>query len=77
MGPSSLAYLERSLLSLAGCGLAESERLQTVAMMTAIASAFVQNEVSADTVMGRGGEVPDRLRYLGQVANSGKYPHLA
>jgi AcrR family transcriptional regulator len=78
MGPNSLRYLERALSALQAVDMPGPAKLQTVAMMTAITSAFVQNELAAATVSGTGdGEVPARLQYLSEVVLSGDYPLLA
>jgi AcrR family transcriptional regulator len=78
MGPNSLGYLERALSALKPVGLPGPAKLQTVAMMTAITSAFVQNEIAS---AGSPGAAPNgenaRLLYLSDVVQSGKYPLLA
>lgn len=76
MGPNSLAYLERALQALDGTDMAGADKLQTVAMLTAITSAFVQNETASDTLMGQDGVPPERVRYLSEVMGSGRYPFL-
>ncbi|MCZ9882655.1 TetR/AcrR family transcriptional regulator C-terminal domain-containing protein [Arthrobacter sp. B2a2-09] len=78
MGPNSLRYLERALSALETVDLPGAAKLQTVAMMTAITSAFVQNELaSAAHSETRDGEVPARLQYLSELVLSGDYPLLA
>jgi AcrR family transcriptional regulator len=77
LGPNSLAYLDRAMRALDGCQLAAADRLQAVAMLTAITSAFVQNEISAATLVGRDGTPSARLSYLSEVVGSGRYPSLA
>lgn len=78
MGPNALAYLEHALSALETVNLPGPAKLQTVAMMTAIASAFVQNELAS---AGGSGADPDgamaRPLYLADVARSGNYPLLA
>ncbi|MGP4031401.1 TetR/AcrR family transcriptional regulator [Pseudarthrobacter sp. 1C304] len=76
MGPNSLRYLERALAALQAVDMPGPAKLQTVAMMTAITSAFVQNELAA--VAGTGdGAAPARARYVTEVLMSGDYPLLA
>lgn len=78
LGPNALAYLERSLSALEPAELSGPAKLQTVAMMTAIASAFVQNELSS--APGPGNTTLDamaRAEYLSEAVESGRYPQLA
>lgn len=73
LGPNTLRYLEGALEALAETDLPGPRKLQAVASLTAITSAFVQNELSAvATETGAAGA--DRLS---AVAASGSYPHLA
>lgn len=78
MGPNALGYLERALSALETVDLPGPAKLQAVAMMTAIASAFVQNELAA---AGDSAADPDgamaRPLYLADAARSGNYPLLA
>ncbi|WP_411732045.1 TetR/AcrR family transcriptional regulator [Paeniglutamicibacter sp.] len=78
VGPNSLGYLERALSALESADMPGSSKLQTVAMMTAITSAFVQNELArpADSREGDSGAT-ERLQYLSGAVQSGKYPLLA
>lgn len=72
LGPNSLGYLERALEALADIDLPGPRKLQAIASLTAITSAFVQNELSAAaTETGAAGA--DRLS---AVVASGGYPHL-
>ena len=78
MGPNSLRYLERGLSALEPVDLPGPAKLQTVAMMTAITSAFVQNELaSADSSEADPTGPNARLLYLADVVQSGNYPLLA
>lgn len=78
MGPNALRYLEHALSALVSVDMPGPAKLQTVAMMTAITSAFVQNELTSADGSGLG---PDgtsaRVHYLSEVLQSGKYPLLA
>ena len=78
MGPNSIAYLERALAALETADMPGPAKLQTVAMLTAISSAFVQNELaqSAGTGANDDGAI-ERLQHLSAAVQSGKYPHLA
>ncbi|MFF2244449.1 TetR/AcrR family transcriptional regulator C-terminal domain-containing protein [Arthrobacter sp. NPDC058130] len=81
MGPNSLRYLGRALSALQAVDMPGPAKLQTVAMMTAITSAFVQNELAAAAsaaASGTGdGAAPARFQYLSEVLSSGDYPLLA
>lgn len=78
MGPNSLRYLECALSSLKPVDLPGPAKLQTVAMMTAITSAFVQNELaSTDSSPTAKDEVNARLLYFAEIMQSGTYPLLA
>lgn len=78
MGPNALGYLERALSALEPVDMPGPAKLQTVAMMTAITSAFVQNELaSADRSDKDHDGANLRLRYLSDIVLSGKYPMLA
>jgi AcrR family transcriptional regulator len=78
MGPNSLRYLERALSALQGVDMPGPAKLQTVAMMTAITSAFVQNELAAAAASNADdGAAPARARYVSEVLLSGDYPLLA
>ena len=78
MGPNSLRYLERALSALQAVDMPGPAKLQTVAMMTAITSAFVQNELAAGTASGTDdGGTPARSQYISEVLLSGDYPLLA
>ncbi|WP_309076350.1 TetR/AcrR family transcriptional regulator C-terminal domain-containing protein [Paenarthrobacter sp.] len=78
MGPSSLRFLEAALAALAPVDLPGPAKLQVVAMMSAITSAFVQNELASlppsnpdeSTSISRG-------RYIIDALQTGEYPHLA
>lgn len=80
MGPNSLEYLERALSALETATMSGPSKVQTVAMMTAIASAFVQNELASAAGSGSGGitlDAKDRAEYMSEVVQSTKYPLLA
>lgn len=78
LGPNSLRYLERALSALQCVDMPGPAKLQTVAMMTAITSAFVQNELAAaDASIADHAAVPARARYVSEVLSSGEYPLLA
>ena len=76
LGPNSLRYLERSLSALESVDMPGPAKLTTVAMMTAMTSAFVQNELAAASgAQDSGSEA--RTQYLSSVVQSGDYPLLA
>ncbi len=77
MGPNALAYLNFALGALKPLKSSGSSKLQTVAMLTAITSAFVQNELATQTPSGQPlPHAEERLRYLVDEAHSGKYPEM-
>ncbi|WGW13765.1 TetR/AcrR family transcriptional regulator C-terminal domain-containing protein [Saxibacter everestensis] len=78
MGPNALGYLEHALSAMELVDMPGPAKLQTVAMMTAITSAFVQNERSsaASSKEGPDGENA-RLQYLSDVVQAGNYPLLS
>ncbi|GAA2947166.1 TetR/AcrR family transcriptional regulator [Glutamicibacter bergerei] len=69
-GPQTLHYLESALSALAGTALSGTQKLQTIAMLTAITSAFVINELSQQDAQPRG------VIELQQALASGQYPLL-
>ncbi|MFL4477103.1 TetR/AcrR family transcriptional regulator [Paeniglutamicibacter sp. ORCA_105] len=78
VGPNALGYLERALSALESSNMPGPAKLQTVAMMTAITSAFVQNELARPAGSGAVDDgAKERLRYLTEAIQSGKYPQLA
>lgn len=78
VGPNSLEYLERALAALDSVDMPGASKLQTVAMMTALTSAFVQNELSRSAGSGEAdGGASERLQYLSAAVQSGRYPLLA
>ncbi|MCT9871247.1 TetR/AcrR family transcriptional regulator [Paenarthrobacter aurescens] len=77
MGPNSLRYLEAALAALAKVDLPGPAKLQTVAMMTAITSAFVQNEMATTHPTEPEGVASGRGQYLTEALMAGDYPHLA
>ncbi|RAN69413.1 hypothetical protein B5P43_36210 [Bacillus sp. SRB_336] len=78
MGPNTLSYLERALSALETADLSGPSKLQTVAMMTAITSAFVQNELTSTTGSGADAlDSRDSAKYLSDAVQSGEYPLLA
>lgn len=78
LGPNSLAYLERALAALVTADMPSAAKLQTVAMLTAISSAFVQNELAQSAGPGTIDDgAKERLQHLSAAFQSGKYPHLA
>ena len=78
MGPNALRYLERALSAMEPVDMPGPAKLQTVAMMTAITSAFVQNEHASADSSGTGRDGANaRLQYLSDVVQSGNYPLLA
>ncbi|MDQ0092758.1 AcrR family transcriptional regulator [Paeniglutamicibacter psychrophenolicus] len=78
MGPSTLRYLERALSAMESIDMPGPSKLQTVAMLTALTSAFVQNELSQPGNSGSdNGAANDRLEYLSEAVWSGNYPRLA
>ncbi len=78
MGPHSLAYLEHALSALKNVDMPGPVKLQTIAMMTAITSAFVQNEMAAAPMeeTSDGGHAP-RLQRLVEAVQTGRYSLLA
>lgn len=68
MGPNSLAYLERGLLSLEKTRLSANEKLHTLAMLNAMTAAFVLNEQSQ--------KEPFDASEIMVALQSGAYPHL-
>ncbi|WP_334121590.1 TetR/AcrR family transcriptional regulator [Glutamicibacter sp.] len=68
MGPNSLAYLERGLMSLEKTSLSANEKLHTLAMLNAMTAAFVLNELSQK-------DPPDASQMM-LALQSGAYPHL-
>ncbi|MET4541686.1 AcrR family transcriptional regulator [Arthrobacter bambusae] len=78
MGPNSLRYLEAALSALATVDLPGPAKLQTVAMMSAITSAFVQNELASAPASGAAeSATTSRVLYLAETLHTGNYPHLA
>ncbi len=78
MGPSTLRYLESALTAMESIDLPGPSKLQTVAMLTALTSAFVQNELSQPGNSGAAnGAASDRVEYLSEAVRSGNYPRLA
>jgi Transcriptional regulator len=69
-GPHTLRYLESALNALAGTALSGTQKLQTIAMLTAITSAFVINELSQQDAQPRG------VTEVQQALASGQYPLL-
>lgn len=78
LGPNSLAYLDHALSIMSTTSLGAAAKLRTVAMLTAVTSAFVQNELGSADVPGHPPrDAAARAGYLGAAAASGKYPALA
>ncbi|MGO4147669.1 TetR/AcrR family transcriptional regulator [Paenarthrobacter sp. YAF11_1] len=78
MGPNSLRYLEAAVSALSTVDLPGPAKLQTVAMLSAITSAFVQNELASAPGSGAvDGAAAGRVPYLVEALHSGDYPHLA
>ncbi|MFE4196256.1 TetR/AcrR family transcriptional regulator C-terminal domain-containing protein [Paenarthrobacter sp. NPDC056912] len=77
MGPHSLRYLEAALAALGTVDLQGPAKLQTVAMLSAITSAFVQNEMAATRPPEPEGAAANRGQYLVDALQAGDYPHLA
>ncbi|WP_051483174.1 TetR/AcrR family transcriptional regulator [Arthrobacter sp. 31Y] len=78
MGPNSLRFLDAALAALAPVDLPGPAKLQIVAMMSAITSAFVQNELSSLPPAGPDEGSPERPgQYLIEALQAGEYPHLA
>lgn len=73
LGPHTLAYLERGLAALQFTALTGAAKLQTIAMLTAITSAFVQNEQGEPAGDGD----PKGAAALISALGTGKYPLLA
>ncbi len=78
MGPNALQYLEHALSAVELVDMPGPVKLQTVAMMTAITSAFVQNELSStnNSELNRAG-ADARHQYLSELMLSGDYPLLS
>ncbi|TVU58115.1 TetR family transcriptional regulator [Paenarthrobacter nitroguajacolicus] len=76
MGPNSLRYLEAALTTLESVDLPGPAKLQTVAMLSAITSAFVQNEMATARPPGPKGAATNRGQYLAEALKAGDYPHL-
>ncbi len=75
LGPQSLAYLDHALAALRQTSLNAAAKLRTVAMLTAVTSAFVQNELS--TVSRTTSDAAGRAVYVSKVLATGNYPALA
>lgn len=76
LGPNSLRYLEHALGALSGVELSQSRKLEAIASLTAITSAYVQNELSAAPVSDTPTD-PSGGSHLGAALSSGRYPRLA
>lgn len=77
MGPHSLSYLEAALAALESVDLPGPAKLQTVAMLSAITSAFVQNEIASTRPFEPEDAAAGRGKYLAEALKAGDYPHLA
>lgn len=78
MGPNTLRYLERALSAMEPVDMPGPDKMQTVAMMTAITSAYVQNELASAANNGTALDGENvRLKYLSKVIQSGNYPLFA
>lgn len=77
MGPHSLRYLEAALAALESVDLPGPAKLQTVAMLSAITSAFVQNEMATTRPSEPAGAAASRGQYLTEALQAGDYPNLA
>lgn len=77
LGPNTLRYLERALAALQPVDLPGPAKMQTVAMLTAITSAYVQNELAAADSGNGDGVALARSKYVAEVLQSGDYPLLA
>ncbi|MBT2585318.1 TetR/AcrR family transcriptional regulator [Arthrobacter sp. ISL-95] len=78
MGPNSLRFLDAALAALAPVDLSGPAKLQIVAMMSAITSAFVQNELASLTSSGPDENASaNRGQYIIDALQAGEYPHLA
>lgn len=77
LGPNTLAYLECALESMAGVDLPEPRKLEAIASLTAITSAFVQNELSAIPAVESAGTEPAVPSHLAAALASGQFPRLA
>lgn len=75
LGPNTLAYLDHGLAILTPISMTPAQKLHTLAMLTAITSAHVQNELASNTAHAGAGAASS-AQYLGQIIQSGKYPHL-
>ncbi|GAB3521105.1 TetR/AcrR family transcriptional regulator C-terminal domain-containing protein [Arthrobacter monumenti] len=76
LGPNSLRYLEHALGVLAGVEMPEPRRLEAVASLTAITSAYAQNELSAVPVSATPTD-PSGDSHLVAALSSGRYPMLS
>ncbi|NQD87535.1 TetR/AcrR family transcriptional regulator [Paenarthrobacter sp. CM16] len=77
-GPNSLRFLDGTLAAMEAVDLPGPAKLQVVAMMSAITSAFVQNELaSLPPSDPTEGSSADRGSHILDALQSGEYPHLA
>ncbi|GAA1410448.1 hypothetical protein AUR04nite_12240 [Glutamicibacter uratoxydans] len=78
MGPNSLAYLDFALSILQETSLESSAKLRTAAMLTAVTSAFVQNELPLHPGANHSPvDASARAAYMAQVLPTDAYPALA
>lgn len=77
LGPNSLAYLEWALGALSGVGLPASRKLEAIASLTAITSAYVQNELSSAPAAGTASAEPAGAPAWAAAVASGRYPLLS
>jgi AcrR family transcriptional regulator len=77
-GPNAVAFIEHALAALAGAGLADPAKLETVGLFSGAVRLLAQAEIGQqragqDTAQWQG----SLAGYLAQVAAGGQYPHLA
>lgn len=78
MGPSTVAFLEHALGTLADLDVPTRDKLEAIAVLSAVVSALARAEV-AQSHDGR--TIPDwqqaQAAYLTHIAAEGRHPHLA
>ncbi|WTW93006.1 TetR/AcrR family transcriptional regulator [Streptomycetaceae bacterium NBC_01309] len=78
LGPSTVAFLENALGAVADLDVPTRDKLEAIAVLSAVVSALTRTEVA----QARGGRtIPEWQRaqaaYLAHVAAAGRHPHLA
>lgn len=78
LGPSTVAYLEHALAAVAEVDVPTRDKLEAIAVLSAVVAALARTEVA----QARGGRtIPEwqqaQAAYLTHVAAAGEHPHLA